>query len=270
MQGLVAKGCKKGTDAMVRFLFALVALVCVGPQQDSTQERPITPHEKVKSVTLLTGQSTEVLCRATKALANLAKTGEFSNVSLHCSKEIPERVIAVFSSGFALQANGAKTIQPLVGSIDVDQVVFWYESSLADLSVAELGKIADYLPRQTQLPPVVEFFTDYSDPLTLGANHSSIITDRSFLAFLTELSDVENIRFVASVGLKATDSSEVAYLTIVQFDDLSDDDLYRIELKKGLVSEKTAFFVTAREGTRGPAAEFLHHYRDSLISKKAE
>lgn len=192
-------GCKKGADAMVRFLFALVALVCVGPQQDSTQQRPITPHEKVKSVTLLTGQSTEVLGRATKALANLAKTGEFSNVSLHCSQEIPERVIAVFSSGFALQANGTKTIQPLVGSIDV-----------------------------------------------------------------------ENIRFVASVGLKATDSSEVAYLTMVQFHDLSDDDLYRIELKKGLVSGKSAFFVTAREGTRGPAAEFLHNYRDSLISKKAE
>jgi len=166
------------------------------------------------------------------------------------------------------QAQGEITIRPLIESLDVDQVIFWYESSVTDLSIAELAKIAALIPRKTQLPPGVEFFIDYSDPLTLGTNHSKFITDRTFLAFITELSDIENIKFSASVGVKDTNSIEAVYLTFVEFHEISDDDLYRIELKKGGVSGNTAFFVTSKDEIQDRAAKFLYEFRDSLTFKK--
>ncbi len=227
-----------------------------------------SPREKAKTVTILAGQTEEAFDRAAVALKVVSKTGSFSNMTFHSSKELPDRVIAVFNSGFALQTNGERTIQPLIESLDVDQVVFWYESSASDLSVAELAKIASYLPRQTHLPTDVELFIDYSDPLKLGTNHSTIISDRTFLAFLTEISEVENIKFSASVGLKDTKSNEVAYLMFVELKQVSDDDLYRIELKKGTVSGNTAFFVTSNHEVQDSATKFLYEYRDRLTIKK--
>ena len=249
---------------MIRSFLVLVTLMIFNLQENSLQEDLRLPHEKAKSATILTGGTEEVLDRAIVALNAVSKTRSFSNVSLHYSKELPDQVIAVFNSGFALQAQGEITIRPLIESLDVDQVIFWYESSMSDLSIADLAKIAALLPRRNQLPPGVEFFIDYSDPLKLGTNHSKIITDRTFLAFLTEISDIENIKVSVSVGVKDTNSTEAVYLMLVEFHEISDDELYRVELKKGVVSGKTALFITSNDEMNDRATKFLYEFRDSL------
>lgn len=250
--------------SMIRSLLVFFTLVIPVLQENSSQEELRPPREKAKSVTILAGGNAKVLDRAIVALDVVSKTRSFSNVSLHCSKELPDQVIAVFNSGFALQTKGEVTIQPLIASLDVDQVIFWYESNATDLNIADLARIAALLPRKTQLPPGVEFFIDYSDPLTLGTNHTTIITDRTFLAFLTELSDIQNIKVSASVGVKDTESTKVGYLMFVEFHEISDDDLYRIELKKGVVSGKTALFITSNDEMNDRATKFLYEFRDSL------